>query len=184
MANIKKLKLALLGLFLLTFVNGQTLSTKKQGNKEMAHCSIRQEQKWWNLLQYDIDITPDYGRKYINGTNSITFSALQPDKIMQIDLQAPMRITDVRWRGKSLVFKHSKEDNYLVIFPTIIKTGKKQTISIHFEGETKETLKPPYDNGWIWAKELNGRTWNSVACGGSGGSHWLPCKDVLNEKPD
>ena len=59
---------------------------------------------------------------------------------MQIDLQDPMRITDVRWKDKSLVFKHSKEDTYLVIFPTVIKAGEKQTISIHFEGVPKESL--------------------------------------------
>jgi aminopeptidase N len=184
MMTIKQFKLTLLGLFLAIFVHGQKLSTKKQGNKETAPVSIRQEQSWWNLLYYKIDITPDYGRKYITGKNSITFYALESDTILQIDLQAPMRITNVRWKDKSLVFKHSKEDTYLVIFPTVIKAGEKQTISIYFEGEPKESLKPPYDNGWIWAKDLNGRPFISVACEGSGASIWLPCKDVLYDEPD
>jgi aminopeptidase N len=181
---MKTIKLTLLGLFLSTFVHGQSLSTKKQGNKETAPVSVKQEQKWWNLLYYKIDITPDYERKYITGTNSITFSALQSDTILQIDLQDPMRITSVRWKDKSLVFKHSKEATYLVIFPTVIKAGEKQTISIQFEGVPKESLKPPYDNGWIWAKDLNGRPFISVACEGSGASIWLPCKDVLYDEPD
>jgi len=60
MITIKQFKLTLLGLFLSIFVHGQILSTKKQGNKETAPGSIRQEQKWWNLLYYKIDITPDY----------------------------------------------------------------------------------------------------------------------------
>ena len=181
---MKTIKLTLLGLFLSTFVHGQSLSTKKQGNKETAPVSVKQEQKWWNLLYYKIDITPDYERKYITGTNSITFSALQSDTILQIDLQDPMRITSVRWKDKSLVFKHSKEATYLVIFPTVIKAGEKQTISIQFEGVPKESLKPPYDNGWIWAKDLHGRPFISVACEGSGASIWLPCKDVLYDEPD
>ena len=184
MTNIKQLKFATLGLLLSISVNGQTLSIKTQLNKEMAPANIRQEQKWWNLLYYNIDVTPDYGRKYITGTNSITFSALQSDTIMQIDLQDPMRITDVRWKDKSLVFRHSKEDTYLVNFPTVIKAGEKQTISIHFEGVPKESLKPPYDDGWIWAKDLKGRPFISVACEGSGASIWLPCKDVLYDEPD
>jgi aminopeptidase N len=184
MMATKQFKLTLPGLFLSIFLHGQTLPTKKQSNKETAPGSIRQEQKWWNLLYYKIDITPDFGRKYITGTNSVTFSALQSDTILQIDLQAPMRITSVRWKDKSLVFKHSKEDTYLVIFPTVIKAGEQQTISIYFEGEPKESLKPPYDNGWIWAKDLNGRPFISVACEGSGASIWLPCKDVLYDEPD
>jgi aminopeptidase N len=181
---MKTIKLTLLGLYLSTFVHGQSLSTKKQGNKETAPVSVKQEQRWWNLLYYKIDIAPDYGRKYITGTNSITFSALQSDTILQIDLQDPMRITSVRWKDKSLVFKHSKEGTYLVIFPTVIKAGEKQTITIQFEGVPKESLKPPYDNGWIWAKDLNGRPFISVACEGSGASIWLPCKDVLYDEPD
>jgi aminopeptidase N len=95
-----------------------------------------------------------------------------------------MRITSVRWKDKSLIFKHNKEGSYLVIFPAVIKAGEQQTISIHFEGEPKESLRPPYDNGWIWAKDLNGRPFISVACEGSGASTWLPCKDVLYDEPD
>ncbi len=182
--SIKQLKLVLSGLFLSIFVHGQILSTKKKDNKETAPGSVRQEQKWWNLLYYNIIITPDYGRKYITGTNSITFSALQSGTILQIDLQEPMRITSVKWKDKNLVFKRSKEDSYLVTFPTVIKAGEKHTISIHFEGEPKESVKPPYDNGWIWAKDLNGRPFISVACEGSGASIWLPCKDVLYDEPD
>ncbi len=181
---IKQFKLTLVGLFLSILLHAQTLSTKKQRNKETAPGSVQQEQKWWNLLYYNIDITPDYERKYITGTNSITFSALQSDTILQIDLQNPMRITSVRWKDKSLVFKHSKEATYLVVFPKVIKAGEHQTISIQFEGVPKESLKPPYDNGWIWAKDLNGRPFISVACEGSGASIWLPCKDVLYDEPD
>ncbi len=184
MRNIRQFKLTLLGLFLSILIYGQTLSTKRQGNEETAPASIRQEQKWWNLLYYKIDVTPDYGRKYITGTNSITFSALQSDTILQIDLQKPMRITSVIWKNKSLIFKQSKEDTYLITFPTVIKAGEKQTIKVNFEGEPKESLKPPYDNGWIWAKDLKGRPWISVACEGTGASIWLPCKDVLYDEPD
>lgn len=91
----KQFKVTLPGLLLSILVYGQTLSTKKQGSKETAPFNIPQEQKWWNLLYYKIDITPDYGRKYITGKNSITFSALQSDTILQIDLQAPMKITNL-----------------------------------------------------------------------------------------
>ncbi len=184
MTTTKHFKIILFGLLLCAFADGQQRSANGKNNSENAPSKIKQEQKWWNLLHYKIDISPDYARKYIIGTNNITFSALQSDTILQIDLQNPMRITSVRWKDKSLVFKYIKEDAYLVIFPTVIKAGEKQTISIHFEGEPKESLKPPYDNGWIWAKDLNGRPFISVACEGSGASIWLPCKDVLYDEPD
>ena len=58
-----------------------------------------------------------------------------------------------------------------VVFPRVIKAGEKQTITVYFEGEPKESLKPPYDNGWIWGKDLNGRPFISVACEGLGSKH-------------
>lgn len=182
--TIKQFTFTLLALSLSIFVQGQTLSTKKQVKTEKAPGSILQKQKWWNLLHYKIDITPDYERKYLKGTNSITFSALQSDTILQIDLQDSMRITSVRWKNKSLAFKHSKKNTYLVTFPRVMKKGEQQTISIYFEGKPIESLKPPYDNGWIWAKDLKGRPFISVACQGSGASIWQPCKDVLYDEPD
>ncbi len=184
MITIKQFTLTLLALFSLILADGQTLLKKNQGNKEIAPASIRQEKKWWNLLHYDVDVLPDLNKKFISGTNRMTFLALQADSILQIDLQKPMRITGIRWKGKSLLFKHENDDAYIVTFPTVIKAGEKQTISISFEGEPKEALKPPYDNGWIWAKDLNGRPFVSVFCEGSGASIWLPCKDVLYDEPD
>jgi aminopeptidase N len=184
MMTIKQFNLMLLGLFLSIFVHAQTLPTKKQAYKEIAPASIKQQQSWWNLLYYNIELTPDYEKKYITGTNSITFAALQADTILQIDLQDPMRITSVKWKNKNLVFKKTKKDTYFVIFPTVIKAGQQQTISISFEGVPTESVKPPYDNGWIWAKDLNGRPFISVACEGSGASIWLPCKELLYDEPD
>lgn len=183
MPLLKQVILSVFVAILSTFVHGQNTSIKKI-EKEKAPSTIRKEQKWWNLLYYKIDIRPDYERKYIDGKNSITFSALQSDTLMQIDLQTPMRITSVKWKDKNLVFKQNKEDMYFVVFPRVIKAGEKQTITVYFEGAPKESLKPPYDNGWIWAKDLNGRPFISVACEGSGASIWLPCKDVLYDEPD
>jgi hypothetical protein len=114
MTMIKHIILTLFVAVISTFVYGQNVLIKKQLEKETAPSTIRQEQKWWNLLYYKIDIRPDYERKYISGKNSITFSALQSDTIMQIDLQTPMRITSVTWKGKNLFFKQGKEELYIL----------------------------------------------------------------------
>ena len=184
MKKFYQLLLTSLSLFISIFINGQTTSKKNQLNKETAPANIRQDQKWWNLLHYDIDITPNYLRKYIAGTNTITFMAQEAGKTMQIDLQQPMRITSVTWKKDTLICEQSEKNIYLITFQKTIKAGEIQTITFHFEGEPKESLKPPYDNGWIWAKDLNGRPWISVACEGSGASIWLPCKDVLYDEPE
>ena len=158
-------------------------STQIFAQAETVPANIIAAYKWWNLLHYTIDITPDYSKRSINGTNSIEFTALQTGRIMQIDLQEPMIITSVTWKNSPLAFK--KERNaYIITFPENIVKGKTATITVSFKGHPKVALKPPFGNGWIWTTDKKGRPWISVACEGSGASIWLPCKQVLYDEPD
>lgn len=145
---------------------------------------VPQELRWWNLLNYSIDVTPDYQKKYISGNNNISFAVINPGKVMQINLQEPMIITAVTWKKKQLPFEKKSKNIYLITFPQELQTGDKQMISVAFKGHPKEALKPPFDDGWIWAKDEMGRPWMSIACEGSGASVWLPCKEVLYDEPD
>ena len=55
--------------------------------------TITPERAWWNVLRYDIWVKPDYEKKFITGSNTITFNVIKPGKTMQIDLQEPLIIT-------------------------------------------------------------------------------------------
>jgi aminopeptidase N len=180
----KHFALTFFALVFSVFINAQTFSKKAPQAKENIPLNTRQEYSWWNTLHYTIDITPNYERRFLQGTNSIKFIALQSGKKLQIDLQEPMKIKRIIWKGKPVSFENKQKDEYVVSFPREIKAGETQTISVHFEGQPRAALKPPYDNGWIWAKDQKDRPWMSIACEGSGASIWLPCKDVLYDEPD
>ena len=59
-----------------------------------------------------------------------------------------------------------------------------QQIEIYYHGKPKEAIRPPWDGGWIWKKDEQGRPWMSVACQGLGASVWYPCKDHQSDEPD
>ena len=168
----------------LIIISGQTISKKSTFDKENIPLNIKKEYRWWNLLHYTIDITPDYNQKFIKGTNRVKFAALQTGNTLQIDLQEPMRITGVDWESTELAVEKKQKDVYLITFPKELKAGEIQIVTIHFEGQPQAALNPPFDSGWIWAKDEKSRPWISVACEGSGASIWLPCKDVLYDEPD
>jgi hypothetical protein len=48
----------------------------------------------WDVMAYEIDVTPDFNTKSINGASEITFKVTkQPTKgLMQIDLQQPYQL--------------------------------------------------------------------------------------------
>jgi aminopeptidase N len=174
-----KTLLPVLLLFVFAPIHAQTAAS----NKEQMPANTPIEKSWWNLVHYKIAIVPDYDKKFIAGTNEVTFTALQDGKLMQIDLQEPMQITKISWGNVSLPYTRQK-DAYHIVFPKTIKKGETQHITVHFSGKPTESLKPPFDNGWVWAKDEKGRPWMSIACEGSGASIWLPCKDVLYDEPD
>src|SRR5512141_1272849 len=66
--------------------------------------SITPERAWWNLLKYDLSVTPSFTEKSLSGTNAITFVALTDGQLMQIDLQEPMTIRTVTWHKKPVTY--------------------------------------------------------------------------------
>ncbi|MEO5683106.1 MAG: M1 family metallopeptidase [Chitinophagaceae bacterium] len=142
------------------------------------------EQAWWNVIHYALQITPNFDKKYINGSNEIRFRVVDTGRLMQIDLQEPLSITSIVWHNTALKIDKKKKDGYLVQFPTALQKEKIETITLYFEGLPKVSVKAPWDNGWIWATDKKGRPWMSVTCEGAGASIWFPCKDVLCDEPD
>jgi aminopeptidase N len=158
------------------------------GNMGFTHAdtlrgTITPERAWWNVLRYDISVTPDYTKKTIRGTTGITFQTLQPGNVLQLDLQEPMQITSIRWRNITLKFK--REGNaFHVQFPSTIAQGHQENLLVSFEGKPREAVRPPWDGGWIWTTDQLGRPWMTVACQGLGASVWYPCKDHQSDEPD
>jgi len=62
--------------------------------------SITPEREWWDLTYYDLAVEFDAVKKYIKGSNSIAFKVLKPHRVMQIDLQEPLKITSIDFKGK------------------------------------------------------------------------------------
>jgi len=164
--------------------------------KEFTHAdtlrgSITPERAWWDVLRYDIRVTPDYDRKTIQGTNTIRFAVLSGgNKTMQIDLQRPLVIDSVRAGNSTLDFTRVDTNVWYVYFKNIPGPGQQpgalqqSAITIYYHGSPRIAVRPPWDGGWIFTKDQLGRPWMSVACQGLGASVWYPCKDHQSDEPD
>lgn len=145
--------------------------------------SITPERAWWNVLRYDLAFAPDFESQTLQGVQRITFEVLSPGSTLQVDLQAPMAITDASISGQSLPFVRDGNVWFLE-FSDAPEAGDTVQVQISFEGKPRVAVSPPWDGGWIWKKDKKGRPWMSVACQGLGASVWFPCKDHQSDKPD
>jgi aminopeptidase N len=147
-------------------------------------------------MRYNLEVTPDYSTKTIKGVNTILFKALGgvKNKVMQIDLQEPMKIDSITYNNMQVKSFTRNGNVYLVDFneknfPAGIdmepRLGlKPAALKLFFSGKPREAVNPPWDGGWIWKKDEKGRPFISVACQGLGASVWYPCKDHQSDEPD
>jgi aminopeptidase N len=169
---------------LLSSCAAQPLSEKKNfTHQDTLRGAITPERAWWDVLQYDITVQPDYKAKTIKGSSRITCKIVNAGTRMQIDLQQPMQADSFIWNNQRLPAQRNG-NVYYITFPQALPAGSRQQIDIIFSGKPREAVRAPWDGGWIWSKDKMGRPWMTVACQGLGASVWYPCKDHQSDEPD
>ena len=171
--------------------SAQPLNKKEKfTHQDTLRGSIGAERAWWNVLRYDITVTPEYESKTISAKNTITYNVLQDDhsQYMQIDLQQPLQVDTIYYDNKLYINYPRKpfynEGNVWHIPLPKSKKNSIHSITICYSGKPREAKNPPWDGGWIWKKDGKDRPWMSAACQGLGASAWYPCKDHQSDEPD
>ena len=145
--------------------------------------SIGTGRDWWDVTEYIVLVEPDYNNKSIKGKTDIGFKVIKPGKLMQIDLQEPMKLTNAYLGDIKLNFK--REGNvFFIEMPTELTKGSTHKLALAYEGNVTIAKKAPWDGGWIFTKDKLGRPWMTVACQGLGASVWFPCKDHQGDEPE
>ena len=167
------------------FSNAQLLSGKEKNHtrKDSLRGSLRPERTDYDVKKYDLFVKVDPEKKYISGVNKISFKTSAKLPKLQIDLFENMKIDSILFRGKKLKF--NREFNAVFVeFEKAIKKNKKRTLEVYYSGNPIIAKTPPWDGGFIFTKDQNGKDWVSVAVQGTGASLWYPNKDHLSDEPE
>src|SRR5689334_7655926 len=170
---------------------GQPLGRKKAFTRlDTLRGSIGPERAWWDVLHYQVSVTPDYNNKSIKGKSVIEYKVLpnQKSDYMQIDLRQPLMIDTIFYDGKMYINYPAKpyyQEGHVWHIPLPkAAVNSVHTIGISYSGKPQIAQMPPWDGGWIFTKDAKGRPWMTVACQGLGASAWFPCKDHQSDEPD
>ena len=145
--------------------------------------SITPERVWWDLLHYDLYVSVDIPKKSISGKNIVTYTVLNSHQLMQIDLQSPMRIEQVKQGDHDLEIVHEGDAHFIKLAEHQV-VGDINTIEIIFSGQPREAENAPWDGGFVWTKDSNGKDFIANANQGIGASVWWPNKDHYYDEPD
>jgi len=165
--------------------NAQLLQVKDAFTKQdTLRGSITPEREWWDLTYYHLDIEVKPELKFISGKNTIQYKVIsEPNEFMQIDLQQPMEITKAIQDGKELEVQVEGNANFILI-PTKQEIGDIKTIEIYYDGYPREAVRAPWDGGFSWKKDKNGKHFIATSCQGLGASVWWPNKDHMYDEVD
>ncbi len=169
---------------LLFFVTVHIASAQKQySRQDTLRGGITQERLWWNLLKYDLSVKVQPDEQFISGTNTIRYKVLESAKVMQVDLQPPMKIESITQNGEALQVI-SEGNAHFVQLKNTQNVGDTNELTVTFFGKPQVAKNAPWDGGFSWKKDSNGKHFIATSCQGLGASIWWPCKDHMYDEPD
>ncbi|WP_205503961.1 M1 family metallopeptidase [Rufibacter psychrotolerans] len=168
---------------LLGAVAAQAQPSQTFTRQDTLRGSITPERAWWDLVHYDLRLQVIPQDSTMRGVNLIRYKVLEPKQVMQLDLQAPMRVEQVVQNGQKL--KVRQDGNaWLVELVERQTPGSLQTVEVHYGGKPKVSTNPPWSGGVTWQKDARGNPFIATSCQGDGASLWWPCKDHMYDEPD
>jgi aminopeptidase N len=137
----------------------------------------------YDINYYHLNVKVDIDQKFISGSNEFRFTATQDFKQLQFDLFANLKIEKVIFHGKSLPFTREANAVFLT-FPNTIKSGVKEVFTVYYSGNPIVAKRAPWDGGFVFTQDTEGKPWVATACEGLGASVWWPNKDHLADEVD
>ena len=187
-----RMKATFLYLLLLLAMSSSAQQKETFTHADTLRGSLNPNRMWWDVLRYDISVTPDYEAKTIEGSNIITYkqcfnSKLKTDQIrktnivlkkealqMQIDLQQPMIIDSIVTADSIIAgtYEGRKKDEY---------RGANR-IKLNYKTEGNVTLVNIPENHFDYAQDAitiyyHGKPREAVKPPWDGG--WIWSKDSL-----
>ncbi|MEM0542679.1 M1 family metallopeptidase [Flavobacterium sp. j3] len=169
--------------FLFLFITYIATAQQTFTRKDSLHGGLRFERTCFDVLRYNLDITVLPATKKIKGTNEIVFKVVENTKKIQVDLFDNMQIDSIIWNKQKLDYK--REFNAVFIsFPSELKKETTQSIQFYYQGNPLVARNAPWDGGFVFTKDKNGKDWIGVAVQGTGASLWYPVKDTQTDEPE
>lgn len=145
--------------------------------------NLTPERTAYDILYYHLDVKVDIDNQSIQGSNLFRFKADHDFKRLQFDLFDEFKVEKVVYHNQGLPFK--REFNAIFVdFPTTVKKGVIDSFTVYYSGKPMIAKRAPWDGGFVFTKDANGKPWVSTANQGLGASSWWPNKDHQSDEVD
>ena len=137
----------------------------------------------YDVYYYALDIEFNLDKKSIHGSVGFWYTVVKDFDLLQIDLYENMIIDSIVSANVQCQFNR-KCNAVFVTLPQNSLIAEKGFFKVYYHGIPLEAKRPPWEGGFVWAKDKDNNPWNAVTCEVAGASLWWPVKDHLSDEPD
>jgi aminopeptidase N len=135
-----------------------------------------------DIRHYSIELDVDIAKQSIAGFTEVNLNISQKTDTLLLDLIHLYKVTNIEVNGKNSLFSQ-KDDKIFITSNVGFEIGNK-IVKIEYTGVPPVAIKPPWDGGFTWAKDVAGNDWISINIQGEGGKMYFPCKDHPSDEPN
>ncbi|HNP33901.1 MAG TPA: M1 family metallopeptidase [Flavobacterium sp.] len=176
---MKKITLACLLIFSFQLLSAQERATRK----DTLQGGLRPERTCFDVLHYDLNIKINPDERTVAGYNDIRFKVVSATSKIQLDLFENMQVDSIIFNSKKLNYKR-EFGAVFIDFPAQLTINSEQSLRFYYSGKPIIARNAPWDGGFVFTKDSQGKNWVGVACQGTGASLWYPVKDSQSDEPD
>jgi aminopeptidase N len=151
--------------------------------KDSLRGMLSEFRKCYDVKYYDLSVKFYPQTHSIQGKVEFYATAESRFKVLQIDLYPNMILDSIVFVGNKLLFQR-RYGAVFITFPDTVEQHSLFTFEAYYHGKPLEAKRPPWEGGFVWKKDSQGKTWAGVTCEVYGSSLWWPSKDHLSDEPD
>ena len=141
------------------------------------------ERAWWDLTYYDLQLRVNPADSTVGGANTVRYRVLSQARELQLDLQTPMQLDSVVQDGVKQSLRRDG-NAYFVRLSSAQSVGSTRALTAYWHGRPRVAKNPPWDGGFTWTKDPDGKPWIATSDQGLGASVFWPDKDQQADEPD
>ena len=181
----------LLKVFCLTPFLVFTLTVKSQNrddinNRDISYLTsggkLNPLQAIIDIRHYSIVLEVDITKQSIAGSTEVSLNLSKKSDTILLDLIHLYKVINITVNGKRSVF--TQKDDKIFITSTAGFEAGNQIVKIDYYGIPPVAIKPPWDGGFTWTKDVAGNDWISINIQAEGGKMYFPCKDHPSDEPN
>ena len=129
------------------------------------------------------EVLPD--KQALNGVATLVFTARAPVSRLLIDLDCNLPVSAIAIDGFALprAAWTNPDGRLIVTLPRPLAAGQSVTARITYGGTPHVAVRAPWDDGMVWSKTPDGRTWFATTAEGYGCDLFWPCLDFPTGEP-